>query len=396
MNYDTNKMACKCAVNGKVFDEKVNFTKTFPINIEIIKCTVESFKGKHIKHNASFFIVLGACIGQAGLLASFFLWGYPQLLSRIKSVANPVKTGERSNKKKITFNVNEESNDGNKEPNNNHENKNSDVLSLNNMNVEQSHFSNSMAAMNNTRIAKLNYSFVTHKTNDIISTESPISVYKFAYIVSNTEKTYLAMFWEIFKEEYSLCRCIWRKSIFETYAFNFSFYIMYLTFLLMLNGLYLYYNIMHLIFLEKLTTFQYLLSPVLACITLQVVLYFPKICIFNYPMFYSVYKNKKNPSEVHKSINKLVKKVKTRMIIFFIIMWLVTLLNVFYLVCFCSIWYGSQAKLYYDFLISLLIFLILTTIIVSIIAGLRYYGFHNNNEKILKIQKSLKDFFIFF
>ena len=397
MNYDTNKMACKCSVNGKVFDEKVNFTKTFPINIEIIKCTVESFKGKHIKRNASFFIVLGACLGQAALLGSFFLWGYPQLLSRIKNVANPVKPADRSNKKKITFKIedNNESGNDNKDSNT-HDNKNSDVLSLNNMSVEQSHFNNSMAAMNNTKISKMNYSFVTHKTNDIIATESPISVYKFAYIVSNTEKTYLSMYWEIFKEEYSLCRCIWRKSIFETYAFNFSFYIMYLTFLLMLNGLYLYYNIMHLIFLEKLTTFQYILSPVLACITLQVVLYFPKICIFSYPMFYSVYKNKKKPSEIHNSINKLVKKVKTRMIIFFIIMWLVTLLNVFYLVCFCSIWNGSQAKLYYDFLISLLIFLVITSIIVSIIAALRYYGFHNNNEKILKIQKSLKDFFIFF
>ena len=396
MNYDTNKMSCKCSVKGKVFDEKVNFTSTFPINIEIIKCTVESFKGKHVKKNASFFLVMGAVCGQGALLASFFLWGYPQLLNRIKNVANPpVKPGEeRSDKKKITFKI-EDKND-NSIGDNNHNPKNSDVLSLNNMSVEQSHFNNSMAAMNNTRISKMNYSFVTHKTNDIISTESPISVFKFAYIVSNTEKTYLAMFWEIFKEEYSLCRCIWRKSIFETYAFNFSFYIMYLTLLLMLNGLFIYYNIMHLIFLEKLTTFQYILSPILACISIQVILYFPKICIFSYPMFYSVYKKEKKPGEIHASINKLVKKVKQRMIIFFIIMWLVTLLNVFYLVCFCSIWYGTQPKLYYDFLISLLIFLILTIIIASIIAALRYYGFHNNNEKLLKIQKSLKDFFVFF
>jgi ABC-type bacteriocin/lantibiotic exporter with double-glycine peptidase domain len=164
----------------------------------------------------------------------------------------------------------------------------------------------------------------------------------------------------------------------------------------MLNGLFIYYNIMHLIFLEKLTTFQYILSPILACISIQVILYFPKICIFSYPMFYSVYKKEKKPGEIHASINKLVKKVKQRMIIFFIIMWLVTLLNVFYLVCFCSIWNGTQPKLYYDFLISLLIFLILTIIIASIIAALRYYGFHNNNEKLLKIQKSLKDFFVFF
>ncbi len=39
MNYETNKMSCKCSISIKVFDEK----STFPINIEIIKCTVESF-----------------------------------------------------------------------------------------------------------------------------------------------------------------------------------------------------------------------------------------------------------------------------------------------------------------------------------------------------------------
>jgi hypothetical protein len=77
-------------------------------------------------------------------------------------------------------------------------------------------------------------------------------------------------------------------------------------------------------------------------------------------------------------------------------MTLVTLFNVFYLTCFCSIFNGSQGKLFADFIISLLIFFIVNCGLSALIAGLRYYGLHNNNERILKIQKTLKDFFIAF
>jgi hypothetical protein len=199
------------------------------------------------------------------------MFGYPQLLNRVKNVANPVKNAtENKDKNKITFKVGDLKNPEQEE--NTHNVKPSES-SMNNLSNSQAHFASSSIS-NMNKLEK-----------PVEQSESPINVYKFAYIVQNTEKTYLAMYWEMFKEEYILCRCIFRKSIFETYAFNFSYYIMYLTFVLGFNALFLYGNIMHLIFLGKLTTFQYLLSPILACIATQIVLYFPKMSIFDYPLF---------------------------------------------------------------------------------------------------------------
>jgi hypothetical protein len=310
------------------------------------------------------------------------MFGYPQLLNRVKNVANPVKNAtENKDKNKITFKVGDLKNP--EQEDNTHNAKPSES-SMNNLSNSQAHFASSSIS-NMNKLEK-----------PIEQQDSPINVYKFAYIVQNTEKTYLAMYWEMFKEQYLLCRCIFRKSIFETYAFNFSYYIMYLTLVLGFNALFLYANIMHLIFLGKLSTLQYFLSPILACIATQVVLYFPKMWIFDYPLFYSVYKNQNKEGEVHNTINALVEKVKSKSILFFVIMTAFTLFNVFYLTCFCSIFNGSQGKLFTDFIISLFLFFIVNGVLSALIAGLRYYGFHNNNERILKIQKTLKDFFIAF
>ncbi len=381
MNYDTNKISCKCSISGKNLNEVPNFKSSSSNNLAVLKCTNESFKGKHLKNNASFFLVTGCILGQIGLIVSFFMFGYPQLLNRVKNVANPVKNAtENKDKNKITFKVDDLKNPGNElEQSDKHSQKTSDSNILSN---SQSNFANSISNI--------------QKINEKPENDSPISTYKFAYMVQNTEKTYFAMYWEIFKEEYTLLRCIYRKSIFETYAFNFTFFIMYLTFVLGFNAIFIYHKVMHLMFLEKLSTFQYILSPILACILTQIVLYFPKLWLFDYPMFYSVYKNQKKAGEIHETIKALVEKVKTKAIIYFIVIVGFTLFNLIYLTCFCSIFNGSQGKLYADFLISLLIFLIVNGVISAIIAGLRYYGFHNNNERILKIQKTLKDFFISF
>ena len=381
-NYETNKVSCQCSVNGNQLNETVEFPSSFSVNLGVVKCTSEAFKGRNIKNNASFFVIICAVLGQIGLIVSFFMFGYPQLLNRVKNVANPVKNAtENKDKNKITFKVGDLKNPEQEE--NTHNVKPSES-SMNNLSNSQAHFASSSIS-NMNKLEK-----------PVEQSESPINVYKFAYIVQNTEKTYLAMYWEMFKEEYILCRCIFRKSIFETYAFNFSYYIMYLTFVLGFNALFLYGNIMHLIFLGKLTTFQYLLSPILACIATQIVLYFPKMSIFDYPLFYSVYKNQKKEGEVQNTINALVEKVKSKSILFFVIMTLVTLFNVFYLTCFCSIFNGSQGKLFADFIISLFLYFVVNCGVSALIAGLRYYGFHNNNERVLKIQKTLKDFFIAF
>ena len=217
------------------------------------------------------------------------------------------------------------------------------------------------------------------------------------YNNNHNEKSYFNIFWEIFKKENSLCRCIFRESIFETYCFNFSFFIMYLTFILLFNSIFLKHNILiHIFFYDKLKIFQYLLPPLLSCIATHIILFFPKIILFNYPIINSIFETQKKTSEIQKNIMNLVQKIKNKIIKYFIILYIITILNLIYLTSFCSIFNGSQKKLFKGLLISLFYFCIINVINTIIVIELKFYGLKYNNEKILRFQNFIQDFSQFF
>ena len=90
-NYETNKVSCQCSVNGNQLNETVEFPSSFSVNLGVVKCTSEAFKGRNIKNNASFFVIICAVLGQIGLIVSFFMFGYPQLLNRVKMLLIQLK-----------------------------------------------------------------------------------------------------------------------------------------------------------------------------------------------------------------------------------------------------------------------------------------------------------------
>ena len=326
INYLTKKITCKCSIKENNLNEKIIFSSSPSINFIILKCIKEAFNSKFLKKNVCFYLLFIYIIALPYLFISFIINEYPQLIIRVKNAIYSIKNT------------------------NDYKNKRKNILNKNNYNKD-------------------------------ISDEDK-------YSNNHNEKSYFNIFWEIFKKENSLCRCIFRESIFETYCFNFSFFIMYLTFILLFNSLFLNNNILILIFYDKFKIFQYFLSPLLSCIATQIILFFPKIIFFNYPIIQSIL--------TQKNIRNLVQKVKNQFIKYFIILYIITILNLLYLTCFCSIFNGSQKILFKGLLLSLFYFFLINLIITAIVIQLKLYGIKYENEKILTIQNFIENFNKFF
>ena len=96
-------------------------------------------------------------------------------------------------------------------------------------------------------------------------------------------------------------------------------------------------------------------------------------------------KGENNEELIQKKFNELIGRIKFRMIIFFIIAFLLTIFCFIYLVTFCAIYTGTKSKVFEMYYISLIEILLIKIVYGICLASLRIASEGNEIEIIYKV-----------
>ena len=100
-----------------------------------------------------------------------------------------------------------------------------------------------------------------------------------------------------------------------------------------------------------------------------------------------------NNNKILFTYSKMYKIIKIRLLIYFIIQFIITLICVYYLIIFCSLYHYSQRALFKNYLLGLLLSLLYIKVITFIIALLRYISLKCKHIKIFLISQYLNEHF---
>ena len=100
-----------------------------------------------------------------------------------------------------------------------------------------------------------------------------------------------------------------------------------------------------------------------------------------------------NNNKILFTYTKMYKIIKIRLLIYFIIQFIITLICVYYLTIFCSLYHYSQGALFKNYLLGLLLSLFYIKVITFIIALLRYISLKCKYIKIFLISQYLNEHF---
>ena len=367
-NYITQKAKCSCDVKINVplienikFDKKRffdNFIKVKNIiNINVVKCYKIAFDKNNIKKNIGFFIFLFLILIYLITLLIFRFKSYYRLKRNINKFGiyyNPQKNIENDNNE--IYSQKEDNQDSTLRLRNNKNIKiikNSRDLNQLNLNLKFNHYKEQEIKNNEIFNMESKNENSIQTQNQIKYKEFELNLLDYNTSLIYDNRTYIQYYISLLKYNhlllFSFCNIIDYNSRIIKMFFFFFFFSIYLT----VNALFFNDSTMHKIYEDAggfnfiyhipIIIYSSLISGIINAILKQLALTQKNLIKI---------KHLKKKDNFEKESKKVLKKLKVKFILFFILALILLLLCGFYITCFCGIYKNTQIILIKDTFIS--------------------------------------------
>ena len=368
IDYTTNHIHCKCNdINRN------NNTAPFPykertINMNLMKCANLLFKGDSLIHNNAFYLTSITCVIQIALTVISYTVDLLSLTSKIT-------------------------------PSPSIKDDNSNAIDSNDYFMNQIDSLNRNNSISSKRLNTKTY--ISQEIDTITNAILPTSTFKkgnLFYIMNNDIDNYpyklakendnrncMSMFCKVFKEKELLLRALIKKSQFEMVSVNFSLVISYIIITFTVNALFFTPNLIAKRFYNKLTVYTYLFISLISYVISSGLFYILRYLSSFAPMLELLFSDVRGKEAIDKMTQKAKQKIKRKMILFYIIQYIVIVLSMYYLSCFCCVYHSTQNVWFICGCCSLCINLIICLLLCIIQSLLRFSGLKCKSECIYNI-----------
>ena len=404
-NYNTSKAKCSCDIkiekaplNDIKFNKK-DFFKSFTnikniMNLAILKCYKSVLKLNILIKNQGFFIISAILILYFITLFIFAFKSYIKLKHDINNMIKALKNEEINNnstkkeKKRKSFKKNIANPNKNKKNKNKKNLRNSISFSIQTLNKSEKTLEKryTLNQKNNTNINE----FLVQKDFELDLIE-----YKEALI--KDKRTYCEYYLSLLKNKHPLIFSFatyidYNLYIVKIFLFFFSFSLN-----LTVNALFFNDDTMHKIYEDKgkfnfLYQIPQIIYSTLISIVISIII---KKLALSQKKIMEIKKEKNKNILDKKYYQKLLKNLKIRFVLFFIISFLILLFFLYYITCFCGVYINTQTHLIKDSVISLITSLFIPLIICLIPGIFRIYslkGEKPNKEYAYKFSIFLENY----
>ena len=211
-------------------------------------------------------------------------------------------------------------------------------------------------------------------------------------MIQNDKRTYLRMYWSFFVYSKINIGTFCTENNLHLFVIKLSFYIFTFEITLFLNALFYsdeyisnaYHNNGILDFVSGLpksiysTLVSYIITTLLENLS------------NNENEFFKITKENNKDKNYENIINKKLKKLRNKLIIYYILVFLLSLIFLYYISAFCSVYRYSQKYLFLGFLESFIFDFLLSIFVCLFISFFRYKSIQNKNKCCHKLSKLIK------
>ena len=404
-NYNTSKAKCSCDIkiekaplNNIKFNKK-DFFKSFTnikniMNLAILKCYKSVLKLNILIKNQGFFIISAILILYFITLFIFAFKSYIKLKHDINNMIKALKNEEINNnstkkeKKRKSFKKNI--------ANPNKKNKNKNKKNLRNS------ISFSRQTLNKSeKILERRYTFNQKNNTNIneflVQKDFELDLIEYKEVLIKDKRTYCEYYLSLLKNKHPLIFSFatyidYNLYIVKIFLFFFSFSLN-----LTVNALFFNDDTMHKIYEDKgkfnfLYQIPQIIYSTLISIVISIII---KKLALSQKKIMEIKKEKNKNILDKKYYQKLLKNLKIRFALFFIISFLILLFFLYYITCFCGVYINTQTHLIKDSVISLITSLFIPLIICLIPGIFRIFslkGEKPNKEYTYKFSIFLENY----
>ena len=368
INYTSNTVNCECNFNFSSDKmSSLNFTKedVDEHNIFTMKCGYDAFKWKNLSSNPGFWTSSVMMVGQVAMVGMFLKNG----LSVLTMLASPTEKEKEDIFVTVLF-------------------KNNPIV--NEKNFHQINTGENDQSSSRDIIRKNSSADVLPKVNeDIIKNKD-------ALVIENENDGRILFFKTLAKDHY-LFKPFCGRSEYEPFSFYFSLLIFCITISLVLNALMISNKDISYRYLNKMTTGRYMLRAFYVSL-IEIGIKFILRKATNKFGFFALmakeYKKEKKVESAKDFVEKYSKRMKGKIVLFFIVQFIISLAMGYYLSTFCYTYSKSLEMWIITFVISVFYSIVYSIMFSVFLVVASVYGSRYHNSLIYKIGIFLQSFVI--
>lgn len=215
-----------------------------------------------------------------------------------------------------------------------------------------------------------------------------IDNFPFKLAKENDKRNCISMFCKIFKEKELLLRALIKKSRFEMISINISLLFSYIEITFTVNALFFNHNLISQRYNDKDTLYTYLFISFISYVISSFIFFLLRYLISYAPMLELIFSDVRGKQAIDIITQKANKKIKIKMIIFYITQFIMIIFFMYYLSCFCCVYHSAQFVWFICALVSLVIGFLICLLLSIIESLLRFAGIKCNSVCVYNLYLS--------
>ena len=395
-NYVTKKAKCSCDIKINIplieeikFDKNELFQRFTDlnriVNLDIIKCYRIVFIKRNIKSNFGFFFMTFILFLYLVSLIIFLFLSFPKLKNDIKNIIFSLKIKKtQKNKRKINLRQNL---------------LQLDVIKISQLNTLYVEYAANMFELNCNKREKetsntmiLDIGTQDDNSQKILNYKDfELNELKFEEALKFDKRSFIQYYLALLKINHLFLFSFFSNNDYNSKIIKIFLFFLFFTNHININALFFNDNTMHKIYIDEGNyNFIYQIPKIIYSSLISIIINFLiKLLSLSQGDIIKL-KQEKSKKDLDKKYKKLIKILKIKFILFFVITFIFLLICWYYLSCFCGIYVNTQSHLIKDSLISFATSLIYP-LGISLVPGIfRKYALNNEKSCLYKFSKLLQ------